>query len=181
MDAVFLISLIVGGFFVLLSILGGGDADADADADVDADSDSELSGTGFVDLLSIRALFLFAAFFGLTGVLLGFTDVGDPMRLTLAVLTGLVSGLGGNYLIKTVGYSQVSSNVSVDDLKGQTARVVVPFTASQRGRIALVAKGNRVMLTARSFDDQALESFNAGDEVVVVGLTGNVAEVVRPN
>ena len=76
MDTVYLISLIVGGFFVLLSIFGGGETDGDAEveADFDADHDADLShgdvGTGLVDLLSIRALFLFAAFFGLTGFVL---------------------------------------------------------------------------------------------------------------
>lgn len=179
MDALFLISLIVGGFFVLLSIFGGGDADADAD--LDADVDADLGGGGLVDLLSVRTLFLFAAFFGLTGVLLGFTETSDAFRLIIAVLTGLVCGLGGNYLIKSVGYRHISSDISVEDLKGRTARVVVPFSSSDRGRISLVARGNRVMLSARSLDDEAARPFEAGEEVVVVRLNGNVAEVVRPD
>ena len=50
MDSVYLISLIVGGFFVLLSIFGGGDHEADADTDLDFDSDFDgdldASGSG---------------------------------------------------------------------------------------------------------------------------------------
>ncbi len=77
MDSIYLTSLLVGGFFVLLSIFGGGESDHDADhdfdhdIDVDADHDFDsdfsvdLDGSpDFVDLLSLRALFLFAAFFG---------------------------------------------------------------------------------------------------------------------
>ncbi len=182
MDALFLISLIVGGFFVLLSIFGVGDTDADADfeLDADADFDGDLGGAGLVDLLSVRALFLFAAFFGLTGVLLGLTDTSETFRLLISILTGLVAGLGGNYIIKSIGYRHISSDVSVEDLKGKTARVVIPFQASDRGRISLVARGNRIMLSARSLDDETLESFEPGDEVVVVGMQGNVAEVVKP-
>ena len=97
MDSVYLISLIVGGFFVVLSIFGGSeheadsDVDADFDTDFDADTDVDFEAdfdvdadvdhdfhiggsdfdastdVGFVDLFSLRALFLFAAFFGLTG------------------------------------------------------------------------------------------------------------------
>ena len=40
MDMVYLFSLIVGGFFVLLSIFGGElDSDAEVDMDIDADFD----------------------------------------------------------------------------------------------------------------------------------------------
>lgn len=179
MDALYLISLIVGGFFVLLSMLGG-DSDADADFDADIDLDGEIGGAGFVDLLSVRTLFLFAAFFGLTGVLMGMTDAGETFRLMVSVLTGLVTGLGGNYVIKSVASRHISSDISVDDLKGQTAHVVIPFQSADRGRISLVARGHRVMLTARSLDEDTLESFEQGDEVVVVGMQGNVAEVVKP-
>lgn len=180
MDAIYLISLIVGGFFVLLSMLGG-DSDVEADFDGDIDLEHDLGGHGFVDLLSIRTLFLFAAFFGLTGVLLGFTDAGEAFRATVSILTGLVSGLGGSYLIKTIGYRNVSSAVSLDDLKGQTAKVVIPFSVGDRGKIALVARGNHIMLSARSFDPDTTATFATGDEVVVIGLEGHTAEVVRPD
>ena len=43
MDTVYWVSLIVGGFFVLLSIFGG--ADSEADVDVDADVDMDFDGT----------------------------------------------------------------------------------------------------------------------------------------
>ena len=39
MDSVYLISLIVGGFFVLLSIFGGTDHESDSDVDTDFDHD----------------------------------------------------------------------------------------------------------------------------------------------
>ena len=59
-----------------------GDIDFDADHDVDLDGEFSLdgdAGVGFVDLLSIRALFLFAAFFGLTGVTLGLVGSAEPL------------------------------------------------------------------------------------------------------
>lgn len=197
MGTIYWISLIVGGFFVALSILGGGDSDADADVDadfdmdvdVDADADFDVhvdadhdigSGTGFVDLLSVRALFLFAAFFGLTGVVLSWLGNGEPTTGITAILMGLLVGLGGNYVIKRVGYDHVSSAVTSADLKGRTGTVLIPFEGESRGKIALVAKGNRLQLLARAFEGQD-GNFEQGDEVVVIKQTGNVVEVVKPN
>ena len=193
MDTLYLVCLLVGGFFVLLSIFGGTetDADADFDADVDADFDADLdadadvemdagAGPGLVDLLSVRALFLFAAFFGLTGIVLSMLGTGEPLTAILAVLTGLVVGLGGNYFIKRVGYAHVSSDVTVGDLQGVTGEVLVPFEGTRRGKISLVAKGHRVNLLAQAFGGEAVEAFNPGDEVVIVRMEGAVAEVVKP-
>ena len=207
MDTIYLISLIVGGFFVLLSIFGGTEADADtdvdfnadanidfdADADIDFDADADVDaadighdlhadiGVGLVDLLSIRALFLFAAFFGLTGTVLTWLGSGEPMTALLSVLTGLVVGLGGNYVIKRFAYEHVSSTVSQDDLKGRTAKVLLPFEGSEKGKISLIVKGQRMDLIARSLDDELLESFKPNDEVVVIRMNGSIAEVVKPN
>lgn len=201
MDTIYLVSLLVGGFFVLLSMIGGDAADADADAEVDFDADFDLDaevdfdvdadfdtdagadiggGVGFIDLLSVRALFLFAAFFGLTGVALGWVGTLEPIRALLAVGMGLITGLGGNYLIKRVGYAHVSSNVSTSDMRGKTAHVLLPFEAGEKGKISLVVKGNRVQLLARSLGDE-VPAFERGEEVVVVRLDGGIAEVVRPN
>ena len=200
MDPVYWISMIVGGFFVLLSIFGGGDAeadvdfDADADLDFDGDADMDLdadadvhighgdmgAGPGFVDLFTIRALFLFAAFFGLTGVLLSLANTGEPVTALLAGLTGAIVGLGGNYLIKRIGYAHVSSTVTAVDLKGRTGTVIIPFESDDQGKISLISKGQRLQLVARAFEE-ANEAFEPGDEVVVVRVDGRIAEVVKPS
>lgn len=186
MDTIYLVSLLVGGFFVLLSIFGGdAEAEADFDADFDADLDADFEGSdvgagpGWVDLFSVRALFLFAAFFGLTGTLLRWTGTEEPTTAILAVLTGLVVGLGGNYAIKRVGYAHVSSDVSLRALKGSTAEVTIPFRSDDVGKISVVSRGHRLRLTARSFES-APDTFAPGDRVVIVRVDGNVAEVVKP-
>jgi membrane protein implicated in regulation of membrane protease activity len=199
MKSVYLISLIVGGFFVLLSIFGGADHESDFDADVDVDADFDISadvdadadmdlhldgdlgaGLGIVDLLSIRALFLFAAFFGLTGTLLDLAGTQEPLIALLSVLVGLVVGLGGNYIIKKFAYEHVSSAIEGRDYQGRTAKVILPFAGDDRGKITLEVKGQRLQLPARSLDLETLESFGPGDEVVVVRMDGRVAEVVKP-
>ncbi|MFT4604045.1 MAG: hypothetical protein ACI9W4_000764 [Rhodothermales bacterium] len=204
MDSVYFISLIVGGFFVLLSVFGGadheGDFDADVDVDVDFDSDHDFSleadhdvgaeggfdsdvgaGVGFVDLLSVRALFLFAAFFGLTGTLLEWSGTAEPFIAIQAVVMGLFAGLGGNYVIKRFAYKEVSSTIGEKDYMGRTAKVILPFEGEDRGTITMNVKGQRLQIQARSLDLESLEAFTPGDEVVVIRMDGRVAEVVKPN
>ena len=74
MDTLYWATLIVGGVFVLAAIFGGGETDSDVEAEVDVDADADVDmdadgGVGWVDLFSLRTIFLFAAFFGLSGVL----------------------------------------------------------------------------------------------------------------
>lgn len=200
METIYLICLLVGGFFVLLSLFGGGetDADIDLDAEIDVDFDAEIAadydpeagmtgsgetasaGPGLVDLLSVRALFLFAAFFGLTGMALSLLGGSEPLTAVLATLVGLVSGIGGNYIIQRVGYAHISSDLENRDLKGMTGKVLVPFDGEQKGKISLVARGHRLHIMARAFENQTLDTFVPGDDVVVVRFDGAIAEVVKP-
>ena len=197
MDTVYLVSLLVGGFFVLLSVLGG-DADADADMDFDTDADFDLdgdldadfdggmdhgsvgAGPGFVDLLSLRALFLFAAFFGLAGTALSWIGTSATLTAILATGVGLIAGLGGNYIIKRVGYAEISSSVATHELKGKTGKVLLPFSGDEKGKISLVVKGTQLRLIARSLDDKSTEMFNQGDEIVIIRSENGIAEVVKP-
>lgn len=203
MESVYLISLIVGGFFVLLSIFGGGDHEADADSDFDFDSDADVdfdtdfdgdldgdldmdahldldAGVGFVDLLSIRALFLFAAFFGLTGVSLGALGTAEPLNGILSAATGLIIGLGGNWFIKRFAYQEVSSQVTAKALKGQTATVLLPMEGAQKGRILIDTGERKMQITARLFEPDVAESVVEGDEVVVLNVDGRIAEIIKP-
>lgn len=194
METLYLICLLVGGFFLLLSLSGGGESDVDGEVDVDADFDADsngdfdeagdmnagATGPGLVDLFSVRALFLFAAFFGLTGVALSLLGTGEPFTAVLSALVGILVGLGGNYVIRRVGYDHVSSNLSAADLRGLTGKVLIPFQGDRRGKITVVTHGKRLQLVARAFENQTIDTFGPGDEVVVVRVDGSTAEVVKP-
>jgi transcription elongation factor len=56
---------------------------------------------------------------------------------------------------------------------------MLPFTGDEKGKIRLIAKGNRMTMIAQSIDQDGIE-FNPGDEVVVVKVRDSVAEVVKP-
>ena len=83
-------------------------------------------------------------------------------------------------VIKRIGYAHVSSAVTAVDLKGRTGEVIIPFDGTDQGKITLISKGQRLQLVARAFEE-AEETFEPGDEVVVVRVDGRVAEVVKPS
>jgi len=112
--------------------------------------------------------------------LLSWIDTGEPVTAILAFLLGAVIGLGGNYIIKRIGYAHVSSTITSIDLKGRTGTVIIPFDGADRGKISLVSKGQRLQLVARAFEGVE-ETFAPGDDVVVVRIDGRVAEVVKPS
>jgi len=182
MDTLYWTCLVVGGVSVLAAIFGGGDTDTDVDVDVDADVDVDVdidADVGWVDLFSLRTVLLFAAFFGLSGVLLPLAGVGETTRAVLSLVTGLGIGIVGNFVIKRVGYDHVSSTVTAEDLAGSTAKVLIPFDHTDKGKITLISKGRRVQLMACSYGGTQ-ERFGAGEEVVVVRVKDAVAEVLKP-
>lgn len=194
------VTFLVGGTLIALSLLGGHDADAGgADAGADAgdlghdlgghDADAGHGPAVFVDadghggleasdVISLRFVFLFAAFFGLTGLLMHLgAGVAEPLAGVLALVMGVFVGLFGNVFIRRVGQAEVSSEAGLADFKGKTARVALPFGGADRGTITLVTKGQRFVLPARSFG--GVERYDRGEDVVVVRLDGRVAEVLR--
>lgn len=192
MLTVYWVMLLVGGTLVALSLLGGGDAGGDLGGhdlgghDVGHDASAvlvdgdglEAEGVVFSDFLSLRFVFLFAAFFGLTGVAMRYlAGVVEPLAFVLALVVGVFVGLFGNVLIRRVGQAEVSSAATTTDFEGKTARVVLPFGGADRGSITLVSKGQRYVLPARSFG--GVERYDRGEDVVVVRLDGRVAEVLR--
>ena len=56
MGTAYIISLIVGAFFVLLSMFGGGDIDGDVDVDFDLDTDVDFDGEGSTAFFGTSAI-----------------------------------------------------------------------------------------------------------------------------
>lgn len=171
MTTLFWVALLVGGFFVALSLFGGADSDHGFDAD---------HGAGFVDLFSLRTLFLGSFFFGLTGVTFSLFDRDPFSTLALALALGVVTGVGGNWLLRKVERTSISSSHAPEDYLGRTATVTLPFSEKDRGKVQLVVKGTRTFLVAQAFESSET-AFSPGEDVVIVRMNGRVAEVVRPD
>ena len=188
MLSVYLIALLVGGFLLAMSILGGGDHDTDVDADVDADADADVDadadgGHGGFDVMgwlpvgSLRFWTFFAAFFGLTGLVIdtgGF--VGPYVGLGVAGAVGYVCGYTMVRIVRSLRREQVNSSLAIGDCVGETARVILPVSPERTGKIRLEIKGRTVELLAKT-EDEGLE-LAPGQACVIYGLNEDGSAVV---
>jgi len=190
---------ILGGAFVLVSVVGGLDgadlADGDfyLDADLDGDSDRDLEFTDPGDrpppslfaharrpsplslLTSLKFWTFGLCFFGLTGLVL--TRLGvNPLGVAIAAVgMGLVCGAGMAWTLRVLRRRQADSLVKTADLAGLEGTVEIPFDASVRGKIRLRVKGSMVDLIAYTNHPKPLER---GDRVLVIGTEGDRLWVV---
>lgn len=182
MLSVYLIALLVGGFLLAMSMLGGGDHDVDADADVDADVDGGHDGfdvLGWLPIASLRFWTFFAAFFGLTGLVIdtgGF--VGPYIGLAIAGVVGYLCGFSMTRLIRSLRRERVDSSLVVGDCIGETARVILPVAPGKTGKIRVTLKGRTLDLVAET-EDKGLD-LEPGQTCVVYELKeGGRAVVTR--
>lgn len=214
--------LIVGGAFVLLSVMSGlGDADvdmdtdfdadfdadvdadmdmdvdadfdADAEMDMDADADAETStgGSGDVEvvlkrrfnpLVSFKFWTFFLAYFGLTGVVFEFFGL---MESTIGIFglsmgLGLFAGLFSSYLMHAVNANAVSEGVTERDYVGSAAKVTLPVTGRERGKVRMMVKGKMIEMPAESADEDEVV-FDLDEECFVLGVEDGVAKVIHPS
>jgi hypothetical protein len=185
MFGVYLFSAVLGGGLVLFSLLGGSDeagAGSDIDVDVDGGADEpgshvHLGGELLLGLFRFRNLTFLLAGFGVTGVLGTWLGVG---RIATALLAGTV-GVAAMVLVHGVftwlRRTDSARDVFSDhDLEGAFARVVVPMTATARGRVSCIASGQQLFLTARTAPEYP-EQLAVGTPVVILRMQGGVAEV----
>jgi membrane protein implicated in regulation of membrane protease activity len=195
----YLFAMIVGGILLAASIFFGGDADADADvdadfdadADVDADADHGQQGIttehldshgslgGFVaSFLSLRFWTFFAAFFGMTGLLLAQVSpaTGATQGLVLSIGTGVVIGQITTAVFRHFAKSDTGTAATERDYVGLTGRVTVGFSSGDLGKVRVTLKGTTVDLLATCEDE---EPFSKGEEVLVIQMSGTQATVAR--
>lgn len=205
MLSVYLICLLSGGFFLVLSAFMGGDhdfgsdadfdldadvdvdvdIDADIDADVDIDIDADADADGDLDIhgeisllspfLSLRFWLYFAAFFGLTGTAFTFLEYGETITLIIALVLGFLSGYLASYILKKMGAKDVNSAINNNDYAGQIGTVSLSFKKGERGKILLQMGGQQIEMTA--FTDDEIE-LKRGMRCVVLGLDNYMCHVI---
>lgn len=172
-----------GGFEVDGGLELSGDIDVDPgfDADLDGglDADGVLGGVGdFVaSLLSFRSIVMFAAFFGLAGMVFSWLDFTEPGPLLTAAGLGFFAAALNGQLFRLLKDSETSSQLSERALSGQQASVVIPLAAGRKGRIRADINGQphyMVALPYRSGDEQ---HYDVGEPVVVIEIEDGTALV----
>lgn len=184
MFGVYLFATLVGWPFVLFFLFFSSDVDADVDADLEFDADAapdagaggvgEGLGDAVLSIFSFRAMVFLLAFFGATGLILDALDVHAIPTLLLALAMGLFAGYLHARLFAYLKRSSMESSTTNADLRGSRAKVVVPVSSEQKGRIEVDVEGRPVYVTARPFRDG---TFEKGQVVVVVEVEDGMALV----
>jgi membrane protein implicated in regulation of membrane protease activity len=177
MLAVYLVSLLVGGVLIALSIAAGADHGGDhagvahgADHGAGHAEAGQAGGQGvllgWLPLGSLRFWIFFAAFFGLTGAAMtGLALAGALPVAAAAAAVGYASGLLLTRTIRHLERSSGDSSVAEADLVGATARVLLPIAAGRTGKVRVHIKGRSVDLLADTEEDGTMA---AGEDVLVI-------------
>ncbi len=160
----YVICLMVGLIFSVLSFILSGGFEAHMETGADAGADGHVSGDAGVGdihfpLFSPVVIASFIAFFGAGGI------VGLKVFFLLPVASLLVAvgfGLGmglliGFLLMKIYKHLQSNATTSVKSLIGQYAEVVEPIPAEGVGQIAFSGKSQRIAGPARSEEKRAIK------------------------
>ena len=133
----------------------------------------------WLSLFGLRFWSFGAAFFGLTGAVLhlvGGARAGRGGAVHLGGV-GVAAGLGASTAFRALARDTIGQVRGAAALVGREGRLLLPVARAQRGKVRMpVPGGGHVDLLAESDDDDALD---AGVEVLIVEVRGNVAVVER--
>lgn len=188
MLGVYLFCAVLGGGLVALSLLGGSENDVGMADTLDVDGDgattggsTSLAGELLLGLFRIRNLTFLVAGFGVTGLLATWLGVGTFAAAVTAGIMGVASMLLVHGVFTWLRRTDSAVDVLGDsDLEGTLARVVIPISATARGRISCVASGQQIFVTAKLADGQP-ELPQVGSPVVILRMRAGVAEVAPAN
>jgi membrane protein implicated in regulation of membrane protease activity len=161
---------------VLEGVLGGADA---ADVDVghielpEIGLEHEVEGPS---PFSLRTVAMFGVGFGAGGLIgkgLGLTDALSLAPASgVAVITASVMWLFLRFLYGEQG----STSIQATDYVGLVGRVIIAIPQERPGQVALIVKGQRMNVPARSEDGSPIP---AHTEIEVLGMEGGMVVVKR--
>jgi len=192
MLTLYLSCLLVGGVFVGLSVFSGLDQDADFAADGDFDADADAGGAGeahiasladashgvdgprrrrkrlWLPFLTFRFWTFGAAFFGLTGAVLGGLELSvEPLTLGLSTGVGMLVGVAASSIVRALRKPVGGSKVTGRDFEGVVGELLLPLKPDGVSKVRVVMSGAARELVAVPAEAEALER---GARVVVLGL-----------
>lgn len=136
-------SLIAGGVFLIIGIVGG------VLLLISLVLDGIFDAFDFGDApLSLTTIAAFTAIFGFTAFALVGAGLPTPLAGTLGAVAGVIGGAAAWWLSRLIRSAESSTAVSGEELVGSAASVVLAIPAGGLGEVALVRHGERVSLAA---------------------------------
>jgi hypothetical protein len=176
MLTIYIVSAVVAGVLVVLSLFGAGDAEHDAPLTELHEAAHETFSDHWLPFFSLRFYTYFFAGFGTTGLLLYYLTKTDPM--TAGIVSGAVglgTGLAVSYLIRLLRVTEASGGASDKDVLGKEGTVLVPIRGNVPGKIRCTVRGDAIDFLATSEEERTIE---AGEAVVVVAMDNGRAQVM---
>lgn len=203
MLTLYIVCAVVGGGLMLLSAFGGifhGDVAVEHDVNFDADHtidfqhdlastdvdhggldaghhiDATLGASDFwLAFLSVRFVTYFMGVFGLFGLLFTFFSGLPQLTVTvISLISAFVIGYGGALVFRLLKNDGETSGVTSRDYVGALGSTLVPIKASVPGKVRVTIKGDVLDMLALSEGDKEIPR---GEEIVVVGLEGDIVRV----
>jgi membrane protein implicated in regulation of membrane protease activity len=125
---------------------------------------------------SLRTVAMFGVGFGAGGLIGKGLGMSDALSLVPASGVALVTGSVMWLFLRFLYGEQRSTSIQAPDYLGLVGRVIIPIPQGKPGQVALVVKGQRMNVPARSEDGSPIP---AHVEVEVVSLEGGMVVVGR--
>lgn len=173
MTWLYVFMLAAGAPLLLWFVFSGGEADMEAGA--------EAGGLSEVfTVIPLSSLAFVATFFGATGLASEWLGTNAVFALFMAIVVGVLAGVLNSAAFAYLRRTEASSEVTDREVEGSIARVSLPMSNEQRGRIVLTVAGARTQMTASPIDVLADgAAIEPGARVIVVRIEGGVALVTR--
>jgi hypothetical protein len=206
MFTAYVVSLVIGGAFIGLSLLSGdteleGDLELDGGLDVDGELDAGASAISHLEvseptigdaahgldkararrfnpLLSVRFWTFGLAGFGLTGVLFHALEIApEPLGGLIASGVGVVLGFGMAIATRMLAQPVQGETMSLSDYVGQGATLTHALDVGGVGRIRVRVRQSERTLLACTSTGQALP---AATSVIILSIDGDGRAVIVP-
>ena len=176
MFSLFASAAALGGLLLLVQLamsLIGADHDAhDLHAHVGGASHAHEG----LQLLSLRGIAAFLAFFGLAGIAVWRTPLPGVAALLAALLAGAVALIVVAYLMRSMRSMEEDGTLPIENAIGHTGTVYVPIAGGTAGKIHITVEGRLLELQAVTAAGRKLATGTAVEVVGVVG--GDLVDVL---
>ena len=166
------------------------DIDTELDADIDTDGGDGIFGSGEVEadadptgldslrFFTVRGIIAFFVVFGWTGFMLDGMNVSLYVTIPVAILSGLAMMYLLALLMKWVMKLRNNGNTDNRNALGTSGKVylTVPPNRSGEGKVNVLLQGSYVEREAVTDEDEAIPT---GAEIVVIGVSGQTALIVK--
>ncbi len=152
-------------------VFGGAEA---ADADIgEIGLEHEIEGAE-VSPFSLRTVAMFVAGFGAGGLIGQGLGIPDPLTLVPALGLGLATAIPMWLFLRFLYGEQASTSIQATDYIGLIGRVTVSIPKGRLGQVALIVRGQRMNVPARSEDGSPIR---AQAQVEVLSMEGGMVIV----